>query len=106
MVSLSPKPEDALKPAQQKPEIPRREQRNMCYEAKDAYYACLDAAGVLTPGTETDKSGCAELKRLYEERCQKSWVQYFNTRRVLAEEQREILASQRAQEQAYMKRNS
>ena len=54
--------------------VPLREARNQCYAAKDAYFACLDAASILTPGHEVSKDGCLELKKTYEERCQKSWV--------------------------------
>ncbi|KZW03640.1 hypothetical protein EXIGLDRAFT_664216 [Exidia glandulosa HHB12029] len=87
--------------AQPEKAAPRRAQREKCYAAKDEYFSCLDEASVLVPGDEGagHDAPCAQLRAMYETQCQKSWVSYFNQRRVLAEEQKEILAAQKAQEQ-------
>ncbi|KAF8274628.1 cytochrome oxidase c subunit VIb-domain-containing protein [Lactarius quietus] len=69
---------------------PSREDRTKCWEARDAYFACLDAAEVVVAGTEGSK--CAAQRKAYEQNCAKSWIDYFNQRRVLAEKQKPLLA--------------
>lgn len=54
------------------PKPPDRQDRRKCWESRDAYFACLDAAGFVKPGDE-GKSCSAELKK-YEGSCAKSWV--------------------------------
>ncbi|KJA25082.1 hypothetical protein HYPSUDRAFT_135304 [Hypholoma sublateritium FD-334 SS-4] len=75
---------------------PTRENRKRCWETRDAYFACLDSAGVVKAGEEG--KACVPEKKLYEENCAKSWIDYFNQRRVIAEAQKDRLA--RASEQA------
>ncbi|KAH9050378.1 cytochrome oxidase c subunit VIb-domain-containing protein [Lactarius deliciosus] len=67
-----------------------REDRSKCWEARDAYFTCLDAAEVVVAGTEGSK--CAAERKAYEQNCAKSWIDYFNQRRVLAEKQKPLLA--------------
>jgi hypothetical protein len=56
----------------EKPNASPREDRSKCWEARDAYFACLDAAEVVVAGTEGSK--CAEQRKFYEQNCAKSWV--------------------------------
>ncbi|KAI5119452.1 hypothetical protein M0805_008389 [Coniferiporia weirii] len=77
------------------PKPPARQDRQKCWESRDAYFACLDASGVVKPGEE-GKACSAQLKS-YENDCAKSWIEYFNQRRVLAEQQKESLAMANAQ---------
>ncbi|KAI0318614.1 cytochrome oxidase c subunit VIb-domain-containing protein [Amylostereum chailletii] len=75
-----------------KPESPTavsRQDRAKCWEARDAYFACLDGARVVVAGSEGGK--CAPTHSAYEHNCAKSWIEYFNKRRVLAERQKPIL---------------
>ena len=51
---------------------PARQDRKKCWEARDAYFACLDKAGVIVPGEE-GKACSAELSS-YSQNCAKSWV--------------------------------
>ncbi|EIW83726.1 hypothetical protein CONPUDRAFT_26432, partial [Coniophora puteana RWD-64-598 SS2] len=74
-----------------------REDRQKCWEDRDAYFECLDTAGVLKAGDEG--SACAKQKSAYEGSCARSWVEYFNKRRILAEQQKEMLAQAEAQRQ-------
>ncbi|EJD06549.1 uncharacterized protein FOMMEDRAFT_17068, partial [Fomitiporia mediterranea MF3/22] len=60
------------------------------WEARDAYFACLGAAGIVKPGDEG--KACATQLKAYEGACAKSWIEYFNQRRVLGEQQKESLA--------------
>ena len=58
-----------------KPEPPNtasRQDRQKCWENRDAYYACLDDVGVVKAGEEG--SVCAKQRVKYEESCAKSWV--------------------------------
>ncbi|TEB23273.1 hypothetical protein FA13DRAFT_1600148, partial [Coprinellus micaceus] len=72
-----------------------RQNRKQCWDARDAYFACLDQRGVIKAGEEG--SACAALKDKYEGQCAKSWIDYFNQRRVIAEAQKDRLARAAAQ---------
>ncbi|KAI0692473.1 cytochrome oxidase c subunit VIb-domain-containing protein [Cerioporus squamosus] len=81
-----------------KPETPdptSRADRQKCWESRDAYFACLDGANVVKPGDEG--TACADVRKTYEKNCAKSWIDYFNKRRVLAEQQQGVLAQARTQ---------
>lgn len=62
---FSSKPEAA-------PDAASRQDRQKCWESRDAYFACLDSAGVLIAGEEGNK--CASQNARYEENCARSWV--------------------------------
>ncbi|KAF9203166.1 hypothetical protein CPC16_001407 [Podila verticillata] len=79
---------------------PSRADRQNCWKVRDAYFECLNEAKVLDPASEAASSVCLDLKKHYEQGCMKSWVDYFNKRRVLEVEQKEILERMRAQHQA------
>ncbi|KAF8344754.1 MFS general substrate transporter [Amanita rubescens] len=76
------KPEDSAAPS--------RQDRQQCWDSRDAYFACLDKVGVIKAGEEKD--ACAATKAKYEKDCAKSWIDYFNQRRVIAEAQKDRLA--------------
>ncbi|KIM62748.1 hypothetical protein SCLCIDRAFT_118828 [Scleroderma citrinum Foug A] len=75
-----------------------RQDRQKCWENRDLYFGCLDRAGVLKAGDEGNV--CAKEKSRYEENCAKSWIDYFNKRRVLAEQQKGLLTQARSQAEA------
>ena len=52
-----------------------REDRSKCWEARDTYFACLDAAEVVVAGTEGSK--CTAERKTYEQNCAKSWVSLY-----------------------------
>ncbi|KAF9525774.1 cytochrome oxidase c subunit VIb-domain-containing protein [Crepidotus variabilis] len=72
------------------PTAPNRENRQKCWETRDAYFECLDKAGVVKAGQEG--SICRGEKQEYEGSCAKSWIEYFNQRRIIADAQKERLA--------------
>ncbi|KZT73580.1 hypothetical protein DAEQUDRAFT_721644 [Daedalea quercina L-15889] len=74
----------------EKPDPASRNDRQKCWDSRDAYFTCLDGANVVKPGDES--SVCDGPKAAYERNCAKSWIDYFNKRRVLAEQQQGILA--------------
>ncbi|EIN03998.1 hypothetical protein PUNSTDRAFT_108838 [Punctularia strigosozonata HHB-11173 SS5] len=74
----------------QQPDAASRSDRQKCWDSRDAYFKCLDAAGILTPGEETG-ARCKAENEVYEQNCAKSWIDYFNKRRVLAEQQKSVL---------------
>lgn len=51
---------------------PSRHNRQKCWEARDAYFACLDRVGVVKAGEEG--KACTSENRQYAESCAKSWV--------------------------------
>ncbi|KAJ3729943.1 cytochrome oxidase c subunit VIb-domain-containing protein [Lentinula guzmanii] len=77
-----------------------REDRTKCWEARDQYFTCLDSIGVLKPGDELKSAGegaCSKENKAYEQNCAKSWIEYFNQRRVIAEAQKDRLAQANTQ---------
>lgn len=51
---------------------PARQDRQKCWDSRDAYYKCLDDCGVLVPGEEGKK--CLAELASYQKSCAKSWV--------------------------------
>ncbi|KAK0222884.1 cytochrome oxidase c subunit VIb-domain-containing protein [Armillaria nabsnona] len=78
---------------------PLRQDRQKCYEFRDAYFACLDRAGVVKAGDEKSSGSCLTEAKNYEKSCAQSWIEYFNQRRVIAEAQKERLAQAGTQAQ-------
>ncbi|KAL8931434.1 MAG: hypothetical protein Q9211_006965 [Gyalolechia sp. 1 TL-2023] len=64
---------------------PDRSARDRCYEARDAFFACLDRANIVDSLKEADKAeeACGKLERGMRKDCAASWVQYFKQRRVM-----------------------
>ncbi|KAJ7189496.1 cytochrome oxidase c subunit VIb-domain-containing protein [Mycena pura] len=85
------KPQEDERPA-------NRQERQKCWEGRDAYFACLDGVGVVKAGTEG--TACAAENRVYQQRCAQSWVTYFNERRRLAFTQKDMIAQAKLQESA------
>lgn len=59
------------------PTAPTREQRQLCWNARDAYFSCLDRNDIVQPaeGELGDVKGvCADFRKAYESSCGKSWV--------------------------------
>ncbi|KAH7884827.1 cytochrome oxidase c subunit VIb-domain-containing protein [Phlebopus sp. FC_14] len=81
-----------------------RQDRKQCWDSRDAYFDCLDREGVLEAGQEGN--ACAKSKSRYEDHCAKSWIEYFNKRRILAEKQKGMLAQSQQQAQEATRRAS
>ncbi|KAG0246256.1 hypothetical protein BGX31_003446 [Mortierella sp. GBA43] len=79
---------------------PTRADRQKCWKSRDEYFACLNKADVVDPSKPEAANVCVELRKHYHDACMKSWVEYFNKRRVLEVEQKEILERMREQHQA------
>jgi len=61
-------------------------QRELCWEARDEYFACLDKHG------DDNKQACAALHDVFNERCFASWVKHFEARRAYEAQKRRRLA--------------
>ncbi|PWN42642.1 hypothetical protein IE81DRAFT_323189 [Ceraceosorus guamensis] len=101
--------------------VPTRSARQACWSSRDAYYSCLTSKGIqVPPGTDITNEGkgpigkaaleeqrkrgavnveeersrdpCKHLRDGYEEHCARSWVEYFNKRKVLEERQKLMFA--------------
>ncbi|KAJ7146774.1 cytochrome oxidase c subunit VIb-domain-containing protein [Mycena epipterygia] len=83
---------------QEDPTPPTRQERQKCWESRDAYFACLDGVGVIRAGTEG--KACSAENRAYQKTCAQSWITYFNERRKLAFDQKDMLAQANAQNAA------
>ncbi|KAF9939350.1 hypothetical protein BGZ65_010735 [Modicella reniformis] len=90
--------------AQEAAHHPTRADRQKCWKRRDAYFACLGESNVLDPTGPEAAGVCQELGKKYQGACMKSWVEYFNKRRVLEVEQKEILERMRAQHRAAEKK--
>jgi len=51
---------------------PTRQDRQKCWETRDAYFACLDRVGVVKAGEEG--SACSKEQKEYAKNCAQSWV--------------------------------
>ncbi|ORY77682.1 ymr244c-a-like protein [Protomyces lactucae-debilis] len=72
-----------------------RASRERCWSGRDAFFACLDANGIVDPlkkKQETD-THCKPEKTRFEDGCVATWVEYFCKKRVL-EIQRENMIKQ------------
>ncbi|KAL2045679.1 hypothetical protein N7G274_002109 [Stereocaulon virgatum] len=77
-ISPTPSPDGAF-------EAPNRQSRAHCWEARDAFFACLERNGIVDSIKEKERAGevCeGEDARLGKE-CAASWVTYFKQRRVM-----------------------
>ncbi|KAG0072941.1 hypothetical protein BGZ90_011765 [Linnemannia elongata] len=83
---------------------PSRADRQNCWKVRDAYFECLNNANIIDPSKPEAANVCQDLRSLYEKGCMKSWVDYFNKRRVLEVEQKELLERMRAQHKAVEER--
>lgn len=61
------------------------EERKKCYEARDAYFSCLDA--------NSGRRQRRALRKLYEKHCPSSWVKHFDKKREEDEKLRKLLES-------------
>ncbi|KAH6668160.1 cytochrome oxidase c subunit VIb-domain-containing protein [Plectosphaerella plurivora] len=63
---------------------PDRSERARCWEARDAYFACLDRANVIDPVKEDKaaRAACSAENTGFENNCATSWVKYFKQWRV------------------------
>ena len=52
-----------------------REERELCYKHKDAYYEAIKRGEI--EETNNNKKELKRLKALFEKNCPKSWVEHF-----------------------------
>ena len=65
--------------------IPTREERRVCWAARDAYFACLDANSIDDPLKEPDRADrqlCRPQAQQLDQDCAAAWVKYFKQFRV------------------------
>ncbi|KAL2753178.1 hypothetical protein ACRALDRAFT_1077649 [Sodiomyces alcalophilus JCM 7366] len=63
---------------------PDRRERAKCWEARDAYFACLDRVGVIDAIKHDGEArkGCPSENEAFERDCATAWVKYFKQWRV------------------------
>ncbi|KAF2267687.1 hypothetical protein CC78DRAFT_541616 [Lojkania enalia] len=69
-------------------ESPSRTNRAKCYEARDAFFECLDRNDILDSintkdGRATARNACGQEDVIFEKNCAHSWVEYFKKQRVV-----------------------
>ncbi|XP_044255806.1 cytochrome c oxidase assembly factor 6 homolog [Tribolium madens] len=59
--------------------FPTKEDRNLCWSARDRYWECLNKNGIID--SKDDRGPCLEFRKLYEKSCSAQWVKHFDRRR-------------------------
>ncbi|MCJ1421879.1 hypothetical protein MMC32_008246 [Xylographa parallela] len=74
-------------------EAPNRTARSACWTARDAFFACLDAHGIVDSiGHKEDAERCCGAEETGLRRdCASSWVTYFKQRRVMEFKRKQTL---------------
>ncbi|KFY74849.1 hypothetical protein V499_05147 [Pseudogymnoascus sp. VKM F-103] len=85
------------------PIAPDRTARAKCWEARDAYFQCLDKNTIIDSLTNKDaaEKACGAENKGFEKNCASSWVTYFKKRRVMEyqrDQQMKKLRAEGAQE--------
>ncbi|EFY99989.1 cytochrome oxidase c subunit VIb [Metarhizium robertsii] len=64
--------------------IPTRQERAVCWAARDAYFACLDAHDILDANKDAAaaRRACPRQSDDFERDCAAAWVKYFKQWRV------------------------
>lgn len=70
-----------------------------CWEARDAYFKCLDGANIIDSITEKDAAAkaCGSEGKAFEANCASSWVKYFKQRRVMEDKKERTLRQLKAE---------
>lgn len=79
--------------------IPNRQERTVCWAARDAYFNCLDANNIVDANKDASaaKKACPEASADFERDCAAAWVKYFKQWRVADINKRRRLDELRAQ---------
>lgn len=70
---------------------PDRKERALCWEGRDAFFACLEQNNIIDSIRQDEKAkkACPKELQMFEKNCAESWVTYFKKRRVM-EHQRDL----------------
>ena len=60
-----------------------RSTRQLCYEARDAFFSCLD-------GNQGNEKACARLEGTFQSSCPAAWAKHFRERRVYERQKEEL----------------
>ncbi|KAG8670112.1 hypothetical protein FPOAC2_09452 [Fusarium poae] len=79
--------------------IPNRQERKICWAARDAYFNCLDANNIVdaTKDPSATKRACPTETVDFERDCAAAWVKYFKQWRVADIQKKRRLDELRAQ---------
>ncbi|KAI9787618.1 MAG: hypothetical protein M1839_000149 [Geoglossum umbratile] len=75
------------------PEAPNRSQRSHCWDARDAFFGCLNQSRIIDSITDHElaRERCGKEGAAFEENCARSWVHYFKKRRVMEHKRNETI---------------
>ncbi|KAJ5033568.1 uncharacterized protein L3040_008680 [Drepanopeziza brunnea f. sp. 'multigermtubi'] len=81
------------------PIAPDRTQRAHCWEARDAYFACLERNDIVDSIGESARAAkaCKREGEAFEGNCASSWVTYFKKRRVMEYQRTKTLEKLKAE---------
>ena len=83
--SFNPFGSSTQSPQQPKPSAdgafiaPDRSSRAKCYEARDAFFECLDKIGILDAIKDEEKASkkCGDVEKVFGRECAASWVSFL-----------------------------
>lgn len=63
--------------------FPNKEQRKLCWDARDSYWQCLDKNAPQHQATSGAKepSVCLQMRQLFQKQCPGQWVKHFDRKR-------------------------
>lgn len=63
--------------------FPSKEQRRVCWDARDKYWQCLDknAPDHQSTSGANEPSACVQLRKLFQSSCPGQWVKHFDRKR-------------------------
>ncbi|CAL3968410.1 hypothetical protein PZA11_004005 [Diplocarpon coronariae] len=81
------------------PIAPDRTQRARCWEARDAFFECLDRNEIVDSIRESEKAEkmCGKEAGGFQGNCASSWVTYFKKRRVMEYQRNKTLEKLKAE---------
>lgn len=79
--------------------IPTRQERVVCWAARDSYFACLDANNILDANKDASaaRKACPRQSEDFEHDCAAAWVKYFKQWRVADVQKKQRLDELRRQ---------
>lgn len=76
---------------------PDRTERRRCWDARDAYFSCLDASKILDPLSKEGAQACLPQNAVFERDCAREWVAYFKKWRVADHNKKQRIKALEAQ---------
>lgn len=64
------------------PKVIHTSERKLCWDSRDALFACLDQNNIIDASSKDAKQKCGEQYKPFTENCINIWVDYFVKKRI------------------------